>query len=268
MRRIFLLIATVVVMGASAGSALAAGQTLCLGAPGAPVSSPGANGQCKSSQTPVTLATQSEVTALQGQVATLQNDNTTLTSEVSALQTKLSKVSYNPTGLNGKPTLTISGANVQIDSGSGATNGTVNGLGNLFIGNDEHSTCGPDFSTVCTQTGSNNLVFGEDQTFTSYGGLIAGQFNTVSGAFADAFGLRDTASGNYSSVRGGIGNTASGVESAVSGGGSNTASGVDSSVSGGDSNTASERDSSILGGEGQTLSTACGTIPSGASGTC
>jgi hypothetical protein len=63
------------------------------------------------------------------QASTLQSDNATLTGEISALQTKLSKVTYDPSGLNGLPTLKISGANLQIISGSGATDAAVNGLG-------------------------------------------------------------------------------------------------------------------------------------------
>lgn len=40
----------------------------------------------------------------------------------------LSTLSYSSTGHNGEPTLTISGAYLQIDSGSGSTGGAINGL--------------------------------------------------------------------------------------------------------------------------------------------
>ena len=56
------------------------------------------------------LATENEVSSLQSQESTLQRDNATLTGEISPLQTKLSKVTYDPSGLNGLPTLKISGA--------------------------------------------------------------------------------------------------------------------------------------------------------------
>jgi TolA-binding protein len=267
---------------------MAAGQTLCLTGAGGQVRAPQSNGQCKSGETAVTLSSQADLSALQGQVSTLQgqvgtlqgqvsslqgqvsslqSDNTTLKSSVSDLQTKLSKVSYSDSGLNGLPTLTIAGANLQIDSGAGSTYGPVNGLGNLIIGYDE---------SPGTQTGSNNLVIGTSQQFTSYGGLIAGNGNVLSGANSDVFGSYNTASGDTSSVgggrynnasaatasvSGGFKNTASALTASVSGGFNNTASGNDSSVSGGETNTASGEASSILGGYGVTVSTLDGTSP-------
>ncbi len=176
-------------------------------------------------------------------VADLKSRVAALESEVDALQEKLSKVSYDPTGLNGHPTLKIDGANLQIVSGSGATAGTINGLGNLFIGYAENAA-------NRAQTGSHNLVLGSEQSFTSYGGLIGGQANTLSGANASVFGASNTASGNGSSVSGGQSNTASGTQTSVSGGFFNTASVTQSSVSGGRANTASGIRSSVSGGFG------------------
>jgi hypothetical protein len=199
---------------------------------------------------------QSTVTDLQSRVSTLESENSNLTSRVSTLETTLSKVSYDPTGLNGKPTLKISDANVQIVNGSGSTDGTVNGVGNLIIGYDEHA---PAYD----QTGSHNLILGYGQTFTSYGGLSAGVYNTLSGPFSDVFGVFNTASSGGSSVTGGESNTASGENSSVSGGASSTASGSYSSVSGGGGTTASGDYSSILEGNGVTVNTAFGTYPSG-----
>ena len=225
MRRMLVVVAAIatLVLAAGAGTALAAGQQLCIGGPSRAVLTQNASGACKDGYTPVTLATQDEVTALQGQVTTLQSENSTLTSEVSALQTTLSKVSYDPTGLNGKPTLQISGANLQIVSGSGYTYGNVNGLGNLIIGYDEN----PDNAS---QTGSHDLILGDFQTFTSYGGIIGGQHNALTGPFSAVFGQTNTASGEASSVSGGAGNIASGEWSSVLGGEGNTAGGSCQSV--------------------------------------
>jgi hypothetical protein len=72
--------------------------------------------------------------------------------------------------------------------------------------------------------------------------VASGEGSTVSG------GIYNTASGLYSTVAGGAGNTASGQESFVGGGTSNTASGYLSSVGGGTSNTADGDYSSIAGG--------------------
>src|SRR5690348_15440251 len=42
-------------------------------------------------------------------------------------------ISFNASGVGGKPTIRFTGANVQIVSGSGSTSGTVNGEGNLIV---------------------------------------------------------------------------------------------------------------------------------------
>ena len=39
-----------------------------------------------------------------------------------------------------------------------------------------------------TQTGSHNLILGEEQTFTSFGGILAGKENTITGAFDSVIG--------------------------------------------------------------------------------
>src|SRR5262245_57770583 len=155
-------------------------------------------------------------------------------------------------------TLQFSGINVQIVDGSGDTGGPTNGLGNLIIGYNEDSS-GPS-----DRTGSHNLVIGPDHSYSSFGGLVAGSGNTISGQHATvtggAFnvasgdlasisgGEENLASGDSSSVSGGILNTASGIRASVSGGSFNKASGAIASVSGGASNTASAGHASVSGG--------------------
>ncbi|MFN9338707.1 MAG: beta strand repeat-containing protein [Candidatus Kapaibacterium sp.] len=78
--------------------------------------------------------------------------------------------------------------------------------------------------------------------------VASGDWSTVSG------GVFNTASGDWSTVSGGIQNTTSGSVSTVSGGVANTASGDNSSILGGSFNTAGGDNSSILGGRGLTLS--------------
>ncbi len=139
-------------------------------------------------------------------------------------------------------TLVFSGMNLQVLSGSGATDGAVNGLGNVIIGYNESPR---------TQTGSHNLVLG-NQDFESYGGLIAGLGNTITEPYATVTaGGNNTASGFAASVSGGDKNTASGIDPSVSGGDFNTASGAESSVSGGFGNTALGLNSSVAGGHGR-----------------
>jgi len=130
-------------------------------------------------------------------------------------------------------TIRITGANLQIVNGLGATNGnpldsastndvTVNGLGNLIVGYQERCLSlagGEDL-----RTGSHNVVVGTCHSYTSAGGLVVGIANTIAAPFA--------------CVSGGFGNTASGLYSSVTGGGLNTASARGCSVTGGGRNTA------------------------------
>ena len=145
-------------------------------------------------------------------------------------------------------TVTFSGANVYIQSGSGSTDdgygdtGTLYGLGNLVIGYDEDD--GGD-----SKTGSHNLVIGAEHTYTAYAGLVSGEDNTVTGTGAAVLGgLSGEASGQHSAVLGSYGGEASGKYSVVSGGFLNTAKGGSSTVSGGAYNYASATYSAVSGG--------------------
>jgi hypothetical protein len=173
----------------------------------------------------------------------------------------------------------ISGANLRIVNDLGSTE-TINGLGNLIVGYNELRS---DPNSADVRTGSHNVVVGENHNFSSFGGLVVGLHNEISGEFASVSGGDgNTASGIHSSVSGGLlnrassdvswvtggdnntasdfgasvcgglSNMASGTESSVSGGFSNIASGTHSSVSGGQNNTASGNDSSVSGGRNRT----------------
>jgi hypothetical protein len=94
--------------------------------------------------------------------------------------------------------MTFTGVNVQIVSGSGATDGPVNGTGNLIIGYNENPG---------DQSGSHNLVVGQGHTFTNYGGFVAGLGNTVGGPNASVSGGQgNTAYAGWSSISGGMSN--------------------------------------------------------------
>lgn len=106
----------------------------------------------------------------------------------------------------------IDGANLHITNGMANTE-TANGLGNLIVGYNELRGGGDN------RTGSHNVVVGNRNNYSSWGGLVIGRFNTLSGAFA--------------SVSGGQVNEARGFAASVSGGANNLASGPNASVSGG-----------------------------------
>jgi hypothetical protein len=116
------------------------------------------------------------------------------------------KVILVPDGQGGQiPTLEITGVNVRIVNGQGATD-ISDGRGNLIIGYNEFGNPNGD-----DRTGSHNIVTGQANNFSSHGGLVAGQRNTVSGAWSSVSGGRDnTASGNWSSVSGGHNRSATG----------------------------------------------------------
>jgi len=114
-------------------------------------------------------------------------------------------------------TVTLSGANLYIQSGSGATDGSVNGLGNLILGYNEDAT-GDD-----ARGGSHTLVIGREHSWTSHGGLITGYDNAITAAGAVVLsGEENTASAELSVVTGGFRNDAEGDYSAIHGGQSNT----------------------------------------------
>jgi hypothetical protein len=212
-----------------------------------------------------TPADSNEINMLKSDVSSLQSTNATLTSKVNSLDATLAGVTR--TG----NTLLFSGMNLQLESGGGSTSATPNGLGNLLIGYNE---------SPGTQTGSNNLVVGDGNSFTSFGGLVAGNSNGIAGPYAavtggdfnlakDAFssvtggcrnvaGTASTPSGNClagaQAVLGGFENSATGLESTVSGGEVGTASGGTASIAGGQFNTASGGASSVLGGDENTSS--------------
>jgi hypothetical protein len=145
-----------------------------------------------------------------------------LEKKITALEAKLKYVSVKGREMH------ITGANLHIESGSGATDGKVNGLGNIIIGYNESR--GKDDVRI----GSHNLVVGSRNNYASYGGVVAGFENEVSGAYASVSGgTRNKAVARHSSVTGGLNNTASGERSSVGGGINNTASGEDDWAAGG-----------------------------------
>jgi hypothetical protein len=154
----------------------------------------------------------------------------------------------------------ITGANLHLVNGLGATNGnpaapqatdpgmtTVNGLGNLIIGYNESR--GPLFGGD-HRDGSHNLVMGTAENFTSFGGIVAGRFGTISAAEGSVLGgVLNNANGVASVISGGQFSTAPGFTASVSGGVQNHANGTASSVTGGLSNVADGTAATVSGGD-------------------
>jgi len=188
-----------------------------------------------------------------------------MAARMATLEEKLSTMAFDATTNE----VVISGANLRIVNGLGRTD-TTNGLGNLIVGYNESRVPGCSGSIpgpFCTDnhTGSHNVVVGVENNFSSFGGLVVGLLNEISGAFATVSGGdHNVASGPVSSVSGGTSNTASGQESSVSGGVYNTAWGYIAAVSGGFGNTASGGSSSVSGGIGNTASGEGSSVSGGA----
>ena len=169
-----------------------------------------------------------------------------LEAAVAALQAKLACVTASGTDF------VFEGCNVHVRNGDGSTD-TTNGLGNLIVGYAEGVGLG--------RGGSHNLVIGQGHSYTSYGGLVAGSGNTVTGANASVVGgSLNLASAANASVGGGRSNQAISPGASVSGGTQNTAGvsdadGQDASVSGGFQNMATGFASSVSGGSGRIAGT-------------
>ena len=168
---------------------------------------------------------QSQVNSQSKTIASLNGQLATATSTIGALQTKVSAdstaitalksspvmaldpyVTVSAAAINGMvgPTVVLQGVNLQVRSTT--SEGDTSGLGNLIVGwNDSPSTVPTPF-----RTGSNNLVVGDVNNFTSYGGFAAGLLSSVTAPYASVSGgSSNTASGYASSVSGGLGITAS-----------------------------------------------------------
>lgn len=165
----------------------------------------------------------------------------------------------------------FAGVNVQVVSGSGATDGEVNGLGNLIVGYNEPNeawgvgTCslGEFWSdeTTCVlnggswaldhKSGSHNLVVGAGHRYSRHGGFAAGWNNTITGISA--------------TVTGGSNNLATAYLSSISGGGGHIVSGESSSVTGGYANRVTHEGAVVVGGRGNRVSRSQAVVVGGRS---
>jgi hypothetical protein len=202
--------------------------------------------------------------------------------EIAALEDRVAQLEQTLTGVSrvnfqGQPTIRFSGVNVQVVDGQDEfTDGDVNGLGNVIIGWNERSG-------DLRRDGSHNLVIGRNHSYSSFGGLVAGLSNTVSGedasvvggSFNTASGARavvsggssNVASGEGASISGGFNSRASASVASVSGGIEGLASGVASSVSGGTGNDATGYAASVSGGTGNTASGLAAWLSGGSANT-
>lgn len=145
--------------------------------------------------------------------------------------------------------MVFEGVNVHLRNGQGQTygndsddifeGGTPNGVGNLIIGYNEEWD---GFDAELDREGSHNLVIGPMHQYMSFGSIVSGRANAVTGL--------------YSAAIGGAANSASGTHAAVLGGGLNSANGPYTNVTGGTDNWAACYGDSVTGGHGNVAGSA------------
>src|SRR3954451_19319753 len=225
-RFVLILLAAALLCGALTAVAAAAPVALCVpSAANTAITTPQGDGTCPSGKTKRSLADDADLTAAKNRTT--------------ALEAKLAGVTR--TTESGITTLKFEGMNVQVDSGSGQTDGALNAMGNLILGYNEPCDS-------AKHTGSHNLILGTGQAYTSYGSVLGGVGNSSLSHDELLAGFGNTASGPEADVTGGWGNKASGRFSAVTGGRGNAAKASYGSVTGGAYNTASDTYTSITGG--------------------
>jgi outer membrane murein-binding lipoprotein Lpp len=244
------------------------------------------------------------VTNNQGDIADLEDEDSAIWISIDDLNDSrvlsdglMNYVTVTPTG-----NIVFEDTNLIVRNGTGSTDGTVDGKGNIVIGYNE-------IDEDSFRTGSHNLVLGMANSYSGFGGIIAGynnvqtgefssilggEENTVSGTHAVVIagesnrasannsviiagstnevdaqgsvivtGLNNDISSVFSAVVGGNTNDATGAYSAILGGASNTASGESSVVAGGQTGEAAGRSSAILAGLGNTAGSSTSAVVGG-----
>jgi hypothetical protein len=143
-------------------------------------------------------------------------ENLALRAEVKALKETVQQLTRLLAGVTRKDDeITFSGVNIHLVNGSHTTDGKPNSRGNLIVGYNEAST----EKMRNARNGSHNVIIGKNHSYTSFGGLVVGESNSITEPCAVVSGgLNNTASGKFSTVSGGQLNIAKGDYSTVSGG--------------------------------------------------
>ncbi len=158
--------------------------------------------------------------------------------------------------------LVLTGMNFQVVSGSGDTDGTVNGTGNIILGYNEDGDNDD-------RDGSHNLILGMDHGYSSYGGIVAGNDNEITAPWASVLGgSTNLSSGNSAVVVGGRDNVASGKVGAVVGGIDNSSKGEGAVIVGGEQNDSDQTTTVVVGGESNRANGRSCVIVSGAQNLC
>lgn len=192
--------------------------------------------------------------------------------------------------LSGGTDFIFEGCNVHVRNGMGSTP-TTNQYGNMIIGYDKNE--------VATRSGSHNIVVGDLHEYTSYGGIVSGNNNTLSGPNSTILSSVESATfsssgsvisankgvantvgvilggtrnyvdvgGNYGVAIGGMENGVTNRGGVVAGGNYNVASGGNALVCGGSENNAKGSAATVCGGSGNVSSGMDSSISGGSHNT-
>ena len=222
---------------------------------------------------------QAAIDVLTASVATLATQLSAIqNSSVMALASNLELIQVPDPNQAGVEYLTAEfhGINIRIVNGQGST-ASANGLGNLTVGYNAAEVCSDGAQETqpnCVnfggswarnhRSGSHNLIVGSGNAYSQYGGLLAGNRNAVTRAYATVSGGRDNlARGEYAIVAGGNSNTASSRYTTVAGGGYNRAIVIGASVAGGYTNSSAANYANVSGGFGNTATGNYATVGGG-----
>jgi hypothetical protein len=169
--------------------------------------------------------------------------------------------------MNGTTTVTLSGSNASIKVGQ-LIGGTYINANLTYVAAISGTTL--TLSTAATGSGTATLSF-----YTPHGVVVGGGNNQATGSYsfiggggdAGTAANRNVASGDWSTVGGGIKNTATGLYSIIGGGNTNITSGAYSIAAGGQNNNASNSYSTISGGVDNVSNSAVSTVAGGFKGT-
>lgn len=200
------------------------------------------------------------VAALGAQVSSVQSSTSTFGADIASVQARATALETKTMNMTADAdNVYFTGVNLHVRNGTGSTTGMVNGKGNLVVGYDAAKATDSD------KSGSHNIVLGDRNNYTSYGGFVGGDNNTISASYAVVLAADGaTASGSRSVVVTGYQGEATNTTAVVIGGYSNKATGFRSVTVGGWENDANGSYSSILGGSGNQTTASESSIGGGA----
>jgi len=214
------------------------------------------------------------ISTLQPDVEDLKSEDTEIWESIEDLDNSrdvadnlLTYVSVSSTG-----DIVFDDTNIVLRNGTGTTDGETNGKGNLVIGYNE-------IDDDSARVGSHNMVLGMANSYSSFGGIIAGYDNVQRGEYSSILGGTDNlVTGSRAVIVSGQSNIASGENSvAIAGstneaeaqgavtitGQSNVASGIFSTVTAGSSNDTSGLYAAVVGGDGNEAAGQASVVLSG-----